>query len=186
MNQNRENLAEVIMRLARRIRHSSSDDYHINRLDRLRLLLLAHDAIGLRELAQLMDMRPPSVSEWLDKLLESGEINKVRDEEDKRAVRISLTDKGYQLAKAAKEKAKEPLDIFAGCLPAEQEKMFIATCRQLHEHLGRYADQSEARHHHHGYRHDSSRRQGRRQQMTDPNVETANERSATGRERLHG
>lgn len=127
--------AEAILRLARRIRRHALHKGHFNRLDRLRLLLLANDGISLRDLAGLLDMRPPSVSEWLDKLVANAELTKTPATEDKRMVHLSLTEKGKELAVAAQEKAKEPVDIFAGCLEEEEQAVFNELCRRLYLHL---------------------------------------------------
>lgn len=129
-------LGEEVMRLARRIhRYTHHNKGHVTREDRLLQLLLVNDGISLRDLARLMDMRPPSVSEWLDKLLASEEITKEQDTEDRRMVRISLTAKGRERALAAEAKAKHSVGIFAGCLEPSEEKAFIDSCRRLHQHL---------------------------------------------------
>lgn len=144
------NLADEIMRLARRIRrYNHHRQGHVTRLDRLLQLLLVNEGISLRDLACLMDMRPPSVSEWLDKLLVSGDVNKKQDSQDRRMVRISLTAKGRKRALAAEKKVKQSADIFAGCLEPATEKAFVESCRRLHQHL------QEQGHHQHGAGHKS-------------------------------
>lgn len=148
----KKSLSEEVMRLARRIRRHSHGKGHFGRLDRLRVLLLANEGISLRDLAGLMDMRPPSVSEWLDQLLLNREIEKAQGAEDRRMVQIFLTEKGKELALAAKERAKGFVDILAGCLSSEEEEVFSDTCKRLYRHL-------EAQ--------GSSRRQGRRQGAGD-------------------
>ncbi len=153
---NDREIAEEIQRLARRLRRFFAyNDDHVTRLDRLRLILLEHEGISLRDLARLLDIRPPSLSEWVTKLTEDGEIVKERDDEDRRSVRISLTDKGRELALSSKEKAEESGGIFAGCLTEEERNKFLEACEKLHAHLTKLAETrwSQGRGHHHHYHH---------------------------------
>ncbi len=104
---NNGGIAEAIQTLARRMRRfSAHHGDHVNRLERLLLLLLLldNDAISMRDLASLLDIRLPSLSQWLDRLVEEGEVTRKRDEDDKRVVRISLTEKGLKLARVSEEK----------------------------------------------------------------------------------
>ncbi len=134
-------ITEEIERLARQIRRFlARNETHVNRLDRLRLILLENDGISLRGLARLLDIRPPSVTEWVEKLTQDGEITRERDQDDKRVVRISLTEKGRELAHASKQKKEESGGIFAGFLADEEAEAFVETCRKLTAYLSKQDD----------------------------------------------
>lgn len=138
-------IAEAIQTLARRMRRfSAHHGDHVNRLDRLRLLLLDNDAISMRDLASLLDIRPPSLSQWLDRLVEEGEVTKQRDEDDKRVVRISLTEKGLKLARVSKGKAEQSEGMFSGCLTDEEARSFLEGCQKLYAHLSKADDRTGA------------------------------------------
>jgi DNA-binding MarR family transcriptional regulator len=56
----------------------------------------------------------------VEKLSTLGYVNKVRDEQDRRAFRVSLTDKGWQVAERVNEALKQWVEIItAGVSPEE-------------------------------------------------------------------
>ena len=61
-------------------------------------LVLSHLAksgtLGQLELVHLTHLKPPTVSVLLRRMEEEGYISRVADEQDRRAVRVTLTDKG--------------------------------------------------------------------------------------------
>lgn len=148
----KKEIVNEVMRLARGIKRCSSHEgHHFSRLDSLRLILRNRSGTSSRELAQMMDVRPPSLSEWLDKLSENGEITRDRDENDKRIVRISLTDKGIEIANRLSENINKPRTFFDGCLTSEEEATFIALCEKLSNHLSQFdKDDMGERHRNHG------------------------------------
>ena len=109
---------------------------HVSRSEmRLMRILLATDGLNAKELAEKLDIRPPSLSEVLDKLEKHGEIERHRDEKDSRVYRIRLTEHGRnRIEKHWEEYAKARLEI-ESCLTEEEKKTFCIICEKLIAHL---------------------------------------------------
>ena len=127
-----------LMRLVRRYqgggpgggrRHSSHSEAILMRI------LSADDGLSSKELAEKMNIRPPSLSETLDRLEKRGEIERVRDEKDSRVYRIFLTERGrLEVEKRAEEYVNARLEV-EGCLTEEEKRMFGEICGKLSAHL---------------------------------------------------
>ena len=156
----------TIVKLSRTVRrYTSNNKDHVGRIDMLRVFLLRSGDISLNELAGRMDVRPPSVSEWIEKLSESGDITKTRDEADKRIIRYRLTDKGRASAEEARAKMDRTADIFDGCLSPQEEQEFVRLCRVLQAHLRSKIDEragpsAESPERHGGHRRECHREHG--------------------------
>lgn len=72
---------------------------------RLLRLILENEGVNARTLAEWMDIRPPSLSELLDKLEAQGLARRVRDTADARVIRVRLTEAGRAAAMAGEEEA---------------------------------------------------------------------------------
>ena len=141
----KENLLGAIAKLSRAVRrYTSNNKDHISRIDALRVYLLKNKDINLNELAYMLDVRPPSLSEWIEKLADSEEITKTRDEADKRIIRYSLTPKGQEIAKEAEARISQSHNIFDDCLSEDDEKAFIQLCEKLYDHLHDKIDEKNA------------------------------------------
>ena len=102
---------------------------------RLMHLLLANDGMSARELAEQIDIRPPSLTPILERLELRGEIVRIRDEKDSRVWRISLTDEGRQQIKRRAAFGGSQLAEVENCLTEEERKTFIALCEKLGNRL---------------------------------------------------
>lgn len=156
-----KSLVEEIIKLARRIRRfTAHSDRHLSRLDTLKLMLLENPGINLRDLARRMDIRPPSLSEWLDKLLEEGLVTKERDEKDKRAIQLFLTPAGQDQAKQLRKRGESP-DFLSEFLTSEEKEEFFKLCQKLNDgmdekrkqrHKDRKSGKTKSRKHHSKHR----------------------------------
>ena len=67
-------------------------------------LVMAHLAnegtLGQLDLVHLTHLKPPSVSVILRRMEEEGYITRIPDEKDRRAVRVALTQKGWEFDRA--------------------------------------------------------------------------------------
>jgi len=66
-----------------------------------------------------------------DKLVLSGLAARERDEEDRRAVWVEITDKGREALKSAEGVVTDYLALRMAAIDAEERKSFIAGCRKL-------------------------------------------------------
>lgn len=63
---------------------------------RLLRILVKRQSCAMQELAELMDVAPPTVTAMIKRLLVQGFVERVRDEQDWRVVRVSPTERGQR------------------------------------------------------------------------------------------
>ena len=106
-----------------------------------RLLACAAENPGVssRELCELLDVRPSSLSEMLARAEADGLLTRTADEADKRIQRITLTEKGSRLISELKSARDEDARKKTSCLTEEEKKQFCELCNRLSEHIARLA-----------------------------------------------
>ena len=106
-----------------------------------RLLACAAENPGIssRELCELLDVRPSSLSEMLARAEADGLLTRTADEADKRIQRITLTEKGSRLISELKSARDEDARKKTSCLTEEEKKQFCELCNRLSEHIERLA-----------------------------------------------
>ncbi len=102
---------------------------------RLLSLLSEHDGITSHELAELLDVRPSSLSEMMSKLTEEELIVRTPDENDKRVSHISLNDKGKALLTEIETEREDDANRMTACFNDEELEQFSALCDKLCAHL---------------------------------------------------
>ena len=80
-----------------------------------------HDGLTQRELADLLDIRPQSLTRSLADLEENGYITRARLENDHRNVVVLITEKGIEYHKTIEKERQKHADTIFSCLD-EQEK----------------------------------------------------------------
>ena len=106
-----------------------------------RLLACAAENPGVssRELCELLDVRPSSLSEMLARAEADGLLTRSADEADKRVQRITLTEKGSRLISELKSVRDEDARKKTSCLTEEEKMQFCELCNKLSEHIERLA-----------------------------------------------
>ena len=106
-----------------------------------RLLACAADNPGVssRELSELLDVRPSSLSEMLSRAEADGLLTRATDEADKRVQRITLSEKGSRLITELKAARDEDARKKTSCLTEEEKKQFCELCEKLSGHIERLA-----------------------------------------------
>ena len=106
-----------------------------------RLLVCAakNPGVSSRELCEILDLRPSSLSEMLSRAEADGLLTRAADEADRRIQRISLSEKG-QKAVTDMENARD-LDARkkTSCLTEEEKEQFVTLCDKLSAHMERLA-----------------------------------------------
>ena len=102
-----------------------------------RMLSVMHENpnVTSRELAELLDIRPSSLTELLGRLEKEELITRTADDSDKRVSRVSLTEKGEQTEAAFAEAHAARLEKFAACFTDEEAEQFCEMCSRLSAHL---------------------------------------------------
>lgn len=110
-------------------------------------LLAEHPDMTQKELGDGLGITPASLSEVLTKLERKGYVLRVKDEEDRRFVRVRLTAEGEQALAALR---CEPDDPFSALTAQEQEALSQLLGKLLTDWETRYADRHKG---HRGGRH---------------------------------
>lgn len=89
---------------------------------RVLALLAEQDGQSPRDLAALLRVQPPSLSELLDKLSRDGSIERRRHEEDQRMSAVFLTEKGRAMVDEARQARRDAADATLAGLSAEEQE----------------------------------------------------------------
>ena len=136
------NVTESLLRLVRVMRRRPAETGQQSRGSRkLMRIIAAHSGASSRELADMMDIRPSSLTEMLNKLEESGIVVRTRDEKDMRVVRVSISELGAEELKRHKEARRQYFDILAEGLDEQEQKVFCELCDRLAERAEKRRDE---------------------------------------------
>jgi len=128
-----------LSRLVHRESHKHAHDMHDHRMHRGQghLLSVIAENAGAKqsELAEILDMRPSSMTEMLVKLEQSGLIERRQDENDQRVMRIFLAEKGEKALKASKAAILEMSSALFGSLTEEEQTQFLGIMEKLTANL---------------------------------------------------
>ncbi len=88
-----------------------------------------------RDLCEVLDLRPSSLSEMLARAESEGWITRVTDENDRRIQRVDLSEKGRNLIVKMEEARRKDLERRTSCFTEEEKAQFCALCDKLSSHL---------------------------------------------------
>ncbi len=89
----------------------------------------------MRELAENLRLHVSTMTGIVDKLIEKGLVNRERSEEDRRIVKVSLTDEGIKAYKAEAEKRRQMSMIVLTSLDEEEREAFLKLFSKVAEKL---------------------------------------------------
>ena len=106
-----------------------------------RLLACAAENPGVssRELCELLDIRPSSLSEMLSRAEADGLLTRAVDEEDRRIQRITLSEKGRRIITDMESARDLDARKKTSCLTEAEKRQFCELCNRLSEHIERLA-----------------------------------------------
>lgn len=119
--------------------------------------LLEEDNVPLKDLVEKMDIRPSSLSELVRKLQRAGLVETQEDEQDRRSVRVRLTEEGRKRAQELNSARDEKLSAMFSGLTEEEQQSLLALLTKLNESLAQKVGEEEgprrgAEDHPHGFR----------------------------------
>lgn len=97
--------------------------YHLNHTDSFRKM----------ELIKIHHLEPPSGIEVLKRLLNKGLIEEFDDEDDKRAKRIKITDKGKKVLQVVMPKMSEVFHLMTAELSLNEKLLMLAFLKQMND-----------------------------------------------------
>lgn len=94
--------------------------------------IAASDGCGVQDIADGLNLTPPTVSVGVKRLEEAGLLKRKPHPQDKRAVQFFLTAKGQSLQKQSQTFRRQKLElILSGLSPAEQETLLTLLSKAL-------------------------------------------------------
>lgn len=100
-------------------------------------IVLKNNGASQRDLAELLDVRPSSMTEMLTKMEQSDLVLRKQDENDQRIMHIYLTEKGKKIAEQITQTTNSLTEsLFSGLTETEKEQMLAITkklCKSLEE-----------------------------------------------------
>ncbi len=103
-------------------------------------ILDAHGSMSQAKLAELLDIRPQSLSELICKMEADGLVARNRTEEDRRQTIVSLTEEGSARVAAFREAHRRHAEQFLSPLTDEEKTTLVALLRKLAERTGAESD----------------------------------------------
>ena len=97
----------------------------------LGILLESEDGLRQKAIAEQMHIGPSSTSEFIDKLEQTGYIERRPDPDDGRATRIYLTEKGKARAYELEDERKERFAALFAALTDEEKEQLLALLDKL-------------------------------------------------------
>lgn len=103
-------------------------------------VLIDNNNIAQRELADLMDIRPASLTDLLEKLEKDGLVNRIRDDNDRRIIRVTITDHGRQIVKQNMKARRQMEDWMFGSLSKNEIDSLQAIMQKMTSSLKQQCD----------------------------------------------
>lgn len=128
-------LGIVLHRVMKRAK-SKYEEFDLNR-SQASILFTLHQrsSMSQKELAESLNMTPPSITSAIRKMEQEGYIRRRQDESDQRVMRLALTEKGAACVENVKRVADEMHElIFRGMSP-EEILLFRRLLLQINENL---------------------------------------------------
>ena len=91
--------------------------------------------VSSRDLCELLDLRPSSLSEMLSRAESEGWITRTVDEADRRVQRVDLSEKGKSFIEKMEAARQKDLERKTSCFTEEEKAQFCALCDRLNAHL---------------------------------------------------
>ena len=156
MGENRD-LVAAIARLSRMLRRHPVEKDSLSRMSfHILRLVQENDGIRATELAELVEVRPASMTQALNRLEQEGYVTRERDAADSRAKRIFVTEKARARYEEHTRGQRQENDRLLACLTEEETDAFLMLCGKLCAELereGADAPRKEGRDHRHHHYH---------------------------------
>ena len=125
---------ECLFRLRRALRRGRSHHHgprHFHGYGRLMEAIARYEGTSARELTELLDIRPSSLSEMLSRLESQGDILRRRDEKDARISHIWLTEQGRQQIQRHNQTRLPYQNALLQCLTPQERRELNRICQKL-------------------------------------------------------
>lgn len=136
---NRENdVILAVLKLSRAMRRCPPDPGKLPfppAIGRLLECVAANNNVSSRELCEMLDVRPSSLSEMMARAESEGWITRTVDEEDRRIQRVSLSEKGGEAVSRMREAREADYEKKTACFTEDEKAQFCALSNRLSDHM---------------------------------------------------
>ncbi len=126
-------LLEAQAKLSRAIRRQQSTHSHHG--FKMIALVIENEGIKASKLAEILDIRPASLTDAVDRMEKHGLLYRVPDENDLRSNLIYTTDKGKELVLNRKKDQADLDEIINSVLTPEEIETYCKISEKLVDHL---------------------------------------------------
>ena len=129
-------LMGIVMHRVMKRAKSKYEEFDLNR-SQASILFTLHQrsSMSQKDLAESLNMTPPSITSAIRKMEKDGYISRKQDESDQRVMRLALTEKGESCIQNVKKVAEDMRElIFRGMSP-EEIMLFRRLLIQINDNL---------------------------------------------------
>ena len=105
------------------------------------VVLASRGPQGVASLAEAVAVTPPTASRLVDRLIRKGLVNRRTDRQDRRHVRIVLTEAGRELVNLVTERRRQEIASLLLSIPPDVQQSMATGLRQLAEAAGEVPEQ---------------------------------------------
>lgn len=105
------------------------------------VVLASRGAQGMASLAEALGVTPPTASRLCDRLLRKGLVRRRTDRNDRRQVRVALTESGRRLVDVVMERRRREIADLLQAVPQDARRSVVAGLQQLAEAAGEVPEQ---------------------------------------------
>ncbi len=91
--------------------------------------------VSSRDLCEIMDLRPSSLSGMISQAEADGWIERTADTNDRRIQRVKITEKGTDFPREIEETREKDSELKSACFSEEEKIQFCALSNRLTQHL---------------------------------------------------
>jgi DNA-binding MarR family transcriptional regulator len=105
------------------------------------VVLASRGAQGMASLADALGVTPPTASRLCDRLVRKGLVRRRTDRNDRRQVRVALTEAGRRLVDIVMERRRSEIADLLQAVPEEDRRSVVAGLQRLAEAAGEVPEQ---------------------------------------------
>ncbi len=105
------------------------------------VVLASRGPQSLAELAEAVDVTPPTATRMCDRLVKKGMIVRRHDRGDRRLIRLTLAKKGHELVDAVTTRRRAEIGELLQAIPADQQEALVDSLQRLTAAAGEVPEQ---------------------------------------------
>ena len=129
-------LMGIVMHRVMKRAKSKYEEFDLNR-SQASILFTLHQrsSMSQKDLAESLNMTPPSITSAIRKMEKDGYISRKQDESDQRVMRLALTEKGESCIQNVKKVAEEMRELICPGMSREEIMLFRRLRIQINDNL---------------------------------------------------